>query len=101
MYSFKGARDTYNNFLQGNGEYRFNLGYLELPLLAVINIAPNFNLQAGGYAAYLVGPNVQDVNHDGTIQGASDLNTNDFNRWDFGLVGGFDFDIEHITIGAR
>jgi hypothetical protein len=101
LYSLKGARDTYNNFLQGNGEYRYNLGYMELPVLAVVNLAPNFNLQLGGYAAYLVGANVEDVNHDGTISGAADLNTNDFNRWDFGLVGGFGFDIQHFTIGAR
>src|ERR1700743_975230 len=34
LYSLKGAKDTYNNFVQGSGEYRFNLGYMELPVLA-------------------------------------------------------------------
>jgi hypothetical protein len=101
LYSVKGAKDTYNNLLQGNGEYRFNLGYMELPVLAVVNLAPNFNLHLGGYAAYLVSANVKDVNSNGDIQGATDLNTDNFRRWDFGLVGGLGFDIQNFTIGAR
>jgi hypothetical protein len=101
LYSVKGAKDTYSNFLQGDGEYRFNLGYMELPVLAVINLAPNFNLHLGGYAAYLVSANVKDVNNDGTIEGATDLNADNFNRWDFGLVGGLGFDIQNFTLGAR
>jgi hypothetical protein len=101
LYSVKGAKDTYNNVAQGSGEYRFNLNYLELPLLAVVNLGPNFNIHAGGYAAYLTGANVQDVNSNGNIDGATDLNADNFNRWDFGLVGGAGFDIENFTIGAR
>ena len=101
LYSVKGAKDTYNNFTEGSGEYRFNLGYLELPVLAVINLAPNFNLQAGGYAAYLTSANVKDVNNDGSIQGATDLDPGNFNRWDFGLAGGLGFDISNFTLGAR
>lgn len=101
LYSVKGAKDTYNNLLEGTGEYRFNLGYVELPLLAVVNLAKNFNLHAGGYAAYLVSANVKDVNNDGTVNGATDLNADNFQRWDFGLVGGLGFDVENFTLGAR
>ncbi|HZE83082.1 MAG TPA: porin family protein [Puia sp.] len=101
LYSVKGAKENYNNFVDGNGEYRFNLGYMELPVLAVVNLAPNFNLHAGGYAAYLVNANVKDVNSNGQIQGATELNTDNFNRWDFGLAGGAAFDIDHFTLGAR
>ena len=101
LYSVKGAKDTYSNFLQGDGEYRFNLGYVELPVLAVVNIAKNFNIHAGGYAAYLVNANVKDVNNDGTIEGATDLSTDNFNRWDFGLAGGAGFDFGNVTLGAR
>lgn len=101
LYSLKGAKDTYSNFVQGSGEYRFNLGYMELPLLAVINIAPNFNLQAGGYAAYLVNANVKNVDNNGDVENATELNTGDFKRWDAGLMGGAAFDIENFTIGAR
>jgi hypothetical protein len=101
LYSLKGAKSTYNNFVQGSGEYRFNLGYIELPVLAVVNLTPNFNLQAGGYAAYLTNANVKNVNNNGNIEGATDLNADNFNRWDYGLAGGVGFDIEHVTLGAR
>src|SRR5579872_557644 len=53
LYSLKGAKYTYNNFVQGHGEYRYNLGYMEVPVLAVVNVTPFFNIQAGGYAAYM------------------------------------------------
>jgi len=101
LYTLKGAKSTYNNFIQGSGEYRFNLGYIELPLLAVVNITPAFNIHAGGYAAYLTNANVKNVNNNGDIQGATDLNADNFNRWDYGLAGGAGFDIENFTIGAR
>ncbi|HLZ87607.1 MAG TPA: porin family protein [Puia sp.] len=101
LYSLKGAKNTYSNFIEGSGEYRFNLGYLQLPVLAVVNLAPNFNLHLGGYAAYLVNANIKNVDNNGNIQSATELNTGDFNRWDFGLVGGLGFDIENVTLGAR
>ncbi|HVY73198.1 MAG TPA: porin family protein [Puia sp.] len=101
LYSEKGARDDYDNIVQGSGSYRFNLGYIELPLLAVVNLAPNFNIHAGGYAAYLVSANVKDIDNNGDVHGATDLDADNFNRWDFGLVGGLGFDIENFTIGAR
>ena len=101
LYSLKGAKETYGNAIEGNGEYRFNLGYIEMPLLAVVNLAPNFNIHAGGYAAYLVNANIKDVNSDGSIVGATELNADNFRRWDFGLVGGAGFDIQHFTLGAR
>jgi hypothetical protein len=101
LYSVKGNKTDYNNFVEGSGEYRFNLGYLELPLLAVVNLTKNFSIHGGGYAAYLTNADIKDVNSNGNIQGITDLNANDLNRWDFGLAGGAAFDIENFTIGAR
>jgi hypothetical protein len=101
LYTVKGAKENYNNFIQGSGEYRFNLNYVELPLLAVINLGKNFNIHAGGYAAYLVSANIKDVDNNGTINGATDLNEDNFQRWDAGLVGGLGFDIQNFSIGAR
>jgi outer membrane protein with beta-barrel domain len=101
LYSLKGAKYTYNNFVQGHGEYRYNLGYIQVPVLAVVNVTPWFNIHAGGYAAYMTNANVKDVRADGTIVGATDLNTGDFMPWDFGLVGGVGFDVENFTFGAR
>ena len=101
LYSQKGAKTTYSNFIQGSGEYRFNLNYIELPLLAVINLGKHFNIHAGPYAGYLVKANVTNVDNNGTINGAADLNENNFNRWDYGVAGGIGLDVENFTIGAR
>jgi len=101
LYSSKGSKVTYNNILQGNGEYRFNLNYVELPVLAVINLGKNFNLNAGGYVAYLASANIKDLNDDGTVTGITKFNADNFNRFDYGLVGGIGVDVQNFTIGAR
>src|SRR5258708_4994873 len=88
LYSVKGAKDTYSNLVQGNGEYRFNLGYMELPVLAVVNLTKNFNIHAGPYLSYLVSANVKDVNSNGDIQGATDLKADNLNTSDVRLAAG-------------
>ncbi|MBE7169862.1 MAG: PorT family protein [Williamsia sp.] len=102
LYSGKGAKLAYNNVLLGNGEYRFNLNYVELPVLAVINIVKNLNLQAGPYAAYLVNADITRLNSaSGSVDKIKDLKTADFKRFDYGLAGGLGLDVQNFTIGAR
>ncbi|HEY8936891.1 MAG TPA: porin family protein [Cyclobacteriaceae bacterium] len=101
LYTSKGAKVHYDNVFQGTGEYRFNLNYVETPLIMVFNVTPNFSLSAGGYAAYLTSANIKNVKEDGTIKGVRNLNAEDFHRFDYGLVGGVSVDIQNFTIGAR
>lgn len=102
LYSSKGAKETYNNFILGEGEYRFNLNYIELPVLAVFNLAKNFNLHVGPYVSYLAGVNIKDLNKDeGTIDEVAELDADNFNRFDYGVAGGLGIDISNFTIGAR
>lgn len=101
LYSSKGAKETYNNFLEGEGEYRFNLNYVELPVLAVVNLGKNFNIHAGPYIAYLASVNIKDMNDDGTIDEIAELDAENFNRFDYGLSGGLGVDISNFSIGAR
>lgn len=101
LYTSKGAKETYNNFLEGKGEYRFNLNYIELPVLAVINVAKNFNVHVGPYVSYLAAANIKDLKDDGTIHNVTDLKADNFNRVDYGLAGGFGIDISNFTLGAR
>lgn len=100
LYSSKGSKITYDN-LFGEGEYRFNLHYVELPVLAVINVARNLNLHVGPYLGFLAGVNITDVNEDGTVDELMELDADDFNRFDFGLSGGLGLDIQNFTVGAR
>ncbi|HZG24801.1 MAG TPA: porin family protein [Chitinophagaceae bacterium] len=101
LYSSKGAKLNYNNILLGRGEYRFNLNYVDLPVLAIINVARNINLQAGGYVSYLASANIKDLESDGTINNIKELEADDFNRFDYGLVGGVGIDVQHFTLGVR
>ena len=101
IYSNKGSRVNYDNFILGEGEYRFNLHYLELPILFSFNVAKNFSLHAGGYGSYLLGANIKDMKEDGSIQEIEDLDADNFNRFDAGLAGGLGFDVGNFTIGAR
>lgn len=101
LYTSKGAKETYDNFIQGEGEYRFNLNYIELPVLAVINLAKNFNVHVGPYVAYLADVNIKDLEDNGTINEISDLDTDNFKRIDYGVVGGLGIDISNFTLGAR
>ena len=100
LYSSKGSRITYDNLI-GSGEYRFNLNYVEVPLLGVINLARNFNLHAGGYIAYLSSANIKRINNGGTNNEVASFNEDNFNRVDYGLIGGLGVDVENFTIGAR
>jgi hypothetical protein len=101
LYTSKGSKLRYNNIF-GDGEYRFNLNYVELPVLAVFNLGKNFNIHAGPYAALLTSANIKRLdNESGDVDDIADLDTDNFKRFDYGLVGGVGFDIQNFTIGAR
>ena len=67
----------------------------------MVNLTKNFNIHAGGYGAYLTNVNIKDVNNQGNVNGITEVNADNFNRWDFGLAGGIGFDVENFTMGAR
>lgn len=100
LYSMKGAQLNYNNIL-GSGKYRFNLDYLEVPIGAVVNVAKNFNISVGPYVAFLLSAKVQDVDKNGNITGATELNKDNFESVDYGAFGGVAFDMGNITLGGR
>lgn len=107
LYTNTGAKVTYGgsdlSTLLGiqEGEVRFNLNYIQLPLTLVGNLGA-FNIHAGPYVSYLVGANVKDLKSaDLTSNNLTDLKTSNFQRVDYGLVGGIGVDVKGVTIGAR
>jgi hypothetical protein len=101
LYSNKGSKLTYDNIIAGQGEYRFNLNYIEMPVLAVVNLTKNINIHAGPYVSFLTSANVKDLNSDGSENKVTDLKADNFNRFDYGLAGGIGFDFQNFTLGAR
>lgn len=97
LYSNKGSE---LNFGQENGEYRFNLNYIELPVLLAFNVGENFHINVGPYVGYLAKADITLLKN-GDFDDLTDLNENAFNRWDVGGTAGVGFDFDKFTIGAR
>lgn len=83
------------------GEVRFNLNYIQLPLAFALNIGP-LNIHAGPYLSYLISANVKNLRtSDLTTVNTIELNKDDFHTFDYGLLAGVGFDVQNVTIGAR
>ena len=97
-YTTKGAELVYNNaFVQGTA--KFNVNYIEVPVLLVMNITDNFNVHVGPYAAYMVSGKT--TNDSKLISTRTELDTNDFNKFDAGLAGGVGIDLDVVNFGVR
>lgn len=102
LWSSKGTKiGQYQNipFTQ-DGEVRFNLNYVDLPILASVTLGP-ISIQAGPYISYLFNANVKNLKEDLSTGSAIDLDRNDFNALDYGLAGGLAVDIKGFQLGVR
>ncbi len=97
-YTTKGAELVYNNaFVQGTA--KFNVNYIEVPVLLVMNITDNFNVQVGPYAAYMVSGKT--TNNSNIFSSQTELDTKDFNKFDAGIAGGLGVDLDVVNFGVR
>jgi hypothetical protein len=97
LFTTRGSKLEYNNALvQGNAKFKLN--YIELPLLVRVNITKNFNVHAGGYASYLVSSK---VTGDGDFDFEEDFDTDDFNKFDAGIAAGIGVDFSPLSVGLR
>jgi hypothetical protein len=101
LYTTKGTELTYTSQAIGAGDYRFNLNYVEVPVLLSFNLGEQFHINAGPYLAYLTKADVTDIENNGTVEYLINLNEDSFKRWDWGLAAGLGFDINNFTMGAR
>lgn len=97
-YTTKGAELTYNNAF-ANGKAKFNVNYIEVPLLLVVNLTDAFNIHVGPYAAYMVSGKTS--NNNNLFSSGRELNTDDFNKFDAGISGGIGIDLETVNFGVR
>ena len=97
-YTTKGAELVYNNAVV-QGTAKFNVNYIEVPVLLVANITENFNVHVGPYAAYMVsGKTTNDSNFSSSQR---ELDTDDFNKFDAGISGGVGIDLDVVNFGVR
>ena len=107
LYTNVGSKITYGGSNLENalgiepGEVRFNLNYVQVPIALAANVGP-LNLHAGPYFSYLLSANVKDLEtSDLNTTDIVELDTDDFNRLDYGVMFGVGFDVQGVTIGAR
>ena len=98
-FTTKGGELTYQNVVV-DGTAKFNLNYIELPVLAVFKIFPGFNFQVGPYASYLVSSKVKNVNQV-SFNFEDNIQSGDFNKFDTGVMAGFGIDVKSVEIGVR
>lgn len=92
VFSKKGGSITYltNNYY--TGDVRYNLYYIDLPVLLKVKLSPLFNLVWGYQGSLLVDANIEYV--DPYVVGIAELDENQLNKWDNSLVLG-------LSIGGR
>jgi hypothetical protein len=102
LFSSNGIKYNYNDNTFADGNTKFNLSYIQLPVKLVFNLSPDFEFQLGPYLGYLVSAN---VNTDATVLDYFNINSQDeidrknFNALDVGLTGGLGFDLDPLIIG--
>jgi hypothetical protein len=98
-FTTKGSEHTYQNvFVDGTAKYELN--YIEIPVLMVFNLTNNFNFQLGPYASYLVSSNVKNVS-DINFDFENNISSGDFNKFDTGIVAGLGYEADAIGFGVR
>ena len=99
-YSTKGLTARYN-LLNGNfkGENTFKLDYLEVPVLATVKLGNFVDLHGGVYGGFLVNSATESKSDIGF--GATTLNRDNFNSFDYGLSAGLSIYFGKIMLGTR
>ncbi|MGM0579850.1 MAG: porin family protein [Bacteroidota bacterium] len=101
-YSLKGSQIHYDGgFFTGSGKYRYNLSYIEIPVLANIHVGESLYFSAGPYISTLIAAKVKDVDGDGSINSVEEYDRDDFNTFDYGVAAGVGFDFTGGTAGVR
>jgi len=98
--SGKGATIRYNDTML-DGTACFNLTYLELPVLCEIQATRHIKFEFGPYISYLVGAKVTNMDNITLFDFQKNVDPNQFNRVDAGLIVGSGILVHTVTVGVR
>lgn len=99
IYDRKGAQGNYNLPSIYQGEIRFKLDYLEIPLLLNIHTKSRFDIVFGGYTSILL--NTRFDLSTPFIYGTGELNYDDFEKIDMGFIVGFSYKLKRMKISLK
>ena len=100
-FSTKGTGVTRIDNNSARYESNFNLSYIDIPVLAVFKLGEFAEIHAGAYWAYLLRAEIRnnDRNPDNEF---TTQDRDNFDDWDYGLVGGIGFNLgEAAQLGVR
>ena len=98
-FTSKGSQQTYENAFT-TGTVKFELNYIEVPVMFVFDLTNNFNFQLGPYASYLISSKVKNVS-DINFNFEDNIDSGDFNKFDTGIAAGFGYETSSIGFGIR
>jgi hypothetical protein len=98
LFSTKGSKIEYGGSLFDQ-TVKYNLSYLDLPVLAVFKLGESAEIHVGPYIGYLLGAN---ISHEGDLgNGVDDIDRDHLKPFDYGLSGGFGLNFGSLQVGAR
>ncbi len=97
LYTTKGSENEFDGIIDQN--VKFNLNYLEVPVLAVFKLGKVAEVHAGGYGSYLLNANVKYIGD--IFNGGENLDRDNFKTFDYGLVGGLGLNFGDVQVGTR
>jgi len=101
LYTTKGSELDYDLGALGDGEITQKFGYLEIPLLAVVNLGNTLNIHAGPYIAYMLIADVENNTDIDSFDFANELDPSEFERFEYGLSFGAGLEFDIFNLGAR
>jgi len=98
LFSTKGSEIEYGgSFFDQTVKY--NLSYLDLPVLAVFKLGKSAEIHVGPYVGYLLGAK---ISHEGDLgNGTDEIDKDNLKPFDYGLSGGFGLNFGNFQVGAR
>ena len=97
LYSTRGTKYESNGLIDQT--IKFNLNYLDLPVLAVFKLGDAAEIHVGPYVGYLLHSNVSTSGDLGN--GTDKIDRDQLKPFDFGVSGGFGLNFGPMQVGAR
>jgi hypothetical protein len=98
LFSTKGAKVEYGGNLFDQ-TVKYNLNYLDLPVLAVFKLGESAEIHVGPYLSYLLTANISTDGDFGS--GVDEVDRDNLKPFDYGLSGGFGLNFGAFQVGAR
>lgn len=98
LFSTRGNRSEYSTG-PFDGEAKFNLNYIDLPVMLDLKAGSALDITFGPYVSYLVSAN---VTTDGDFGSSfEEVDRDNLNNFDFGFIGGLGLNFGNAELGAR